>query len=594
MAINLGSTAIADAKLGAEQVDKIYLGEQVVWSNTPPTPTEPPYGEVVLYGYTQASTNISNITGGTVTVTDDDMFKMTFSGEMMGTTYVCPINITISGDDPTDYWGWSVSGTDANGTPVYVDMLFDDPGISISGVSGSFTVSFRINSFAGLVIDKTTTTTHTLASATEFNQLAGTSSTVLGDVPKGAVKSVEVGTDITSIPDRFLYACSNLQSVTFSSNSSVSSIGSYFLGSISSSTTSIARIDLPESLRTIGTYFLSSCTAYNQPLAIPTGVTSIGDRFLNPNSSFNSSVTLPTTLTTVGNYFMASCTSFNQPLTIPGSITSLGTYFLSGCTRFNSTITIASGITSISNYFVNGCTAFNKALTVPEGVTTIGTNFLYRATALNSTVSLPSTLNTIGNSFMSSCSKFNQSLTIPASVTTIGTGFLSSCAVFNKPITVPSGVTTVGNNFLSQCTAFNSAVTFLTTTALTIGTNFLYSCTNFNQPLTLPVYLRRIGTNFLSGCAKFNQDITFPQGAQIERVEGYFLYNANAMVHSIILNSVSSGAFIASSYSLSTTSSAAAMYTTGITIKGTNRAAFMSSFPNRTSSPYRKLIDGEE
>lgn len=38
MAIKLGLTDIADAKLGTTQVDKIYLGSTEVWSNTPPTP----------------------------------------------------------------------------------------------------------------------------------------------------------------------------------------------------------------------------------------------------------------------------------------------------------------------------------------------------------------------------------------------------------------------------------------------------------------------------------------------------------------------------------------------------------------------------
>ena len=37
MAINLGSTAIADAKLGDTQVDKIYLGSTEIWSKAVPT-----------------------------------------------------------------------------------------------------------------------------------------------------------------------------------------------------------------------------------------------------------------------------------------------------------------------------------------------------------------------------------------------------------------------------------------------------------------------------------------------------------------------------------------------------------------------------
>ena len=35
MGINLGSTPIADLKLGETQVDKVYLGNELVWQNTP-------------------------------------------------------------------------------------------------------------------------------------------------------------------------------------------------------------------------------------------------------------------------------------------------------------------------------------------------------------------------------------------------------------------------------------------------------------------------------------------------------------------------------------------------------------------------------
>ena len=35
MGINLGSTPIADIKLGETQVDKVYLGNELAWQNTP-------------------------------------------------------------------------------------------------------------------------------------------------------------------------------------------------------------------------------------------------------------------------------------------------------------------------------------------------------------------------------------------------------------------------------------------------------------------------------------------------------------------------------------------------------------------------------
>lgn len=45
---------------------------------------------------------------------------------------------------------------------------------------------------------------------------------------------------------------------------------------------------------------------------------------------------------------------------------------------------------------------------------------------------------------------------------------------------------------------------------------------------------------------------------------------------------------------LATTQSSAKMYVKGVTVKGTGRATWISALPNRTSYPYRKLINGGE
>ena len=447
MAINLGSTAIADVKLGTTQVEKIYLGSTQVWGGSP-APVDPQYGEVVLYGYTEVETNISNVTGGTVTVTDDDTFKMTFSGEMSGTTYALPINVTITGSDPSNYFDWVVSGTDANGTPIQVEMMFMDPGMSISGVSGSFTVSFRINTFKNLTIDKTTTTTRTLTSVSQFNQLGSSDSYathVLGNVPKQAVKSVKIGYTPTSIPDNFLRSCYNLESLSFSSNNNIRTIGNYFLSSISSTYTTLAQIDLPSPINTIGDHFLYSTSAYNHPITLPSSVQQIGEYFLASNSQLNSSVTLSANLINIPGNFMSGDTKFNQPIVIPESVGNIQTAFLSGCTAFNSPITLSSSMTSI------------------------------------------------GSNFLNNCFKFNQDITLPSTITSVGATFMS---------------------------------------------------------------------------------------------------NLGDMVGTVNIGTLPATVFVTGNYTLNARNNSSAAYTTGVTIKGTNRAAFIARFPDRTSSPYRKLIDG--
>lgn len=101
----------------------------------------------------------------------------------------------------------------------------------------------------------------------------------------------------------------------------------------------------------------------------------------------------------------------------------------------------------------------------------------------------------------------------------------------------------------------------------TIGNHFLRNCIGFNRTLVLPSRITSIGTDFLYGC--------------------------NAMVSTVNVGNLSDTIIPSSwsNYSFSTSNNTAACYTTGITIAGANRAAWLSRFSNRTSDPYRKLLD---
>lgn len=84
--------------------------------------------------------------------------------------------------------------------------------------------------------------------------------------------------------------------------------------------------------------------------------------------------------------------------------------------------------------------------------------------------------------------------------------------------------------------------------------------------LTIPVGVTAIGANFMYNCKK---------------------------VTALVVNSPSSNSALTSSNnSLATNDNTAPMYTTGVTVTGSQAARWKNRLSDRSSSPYRKLILG--
>ena len=177
------------------------------------------------------------------------------------------------------------------------------------------------------------------------------------------------------------------------------------------------------------------------------------------------------------------------------------------------------------------------------------------------------------------------------SITTVPSSFCSSCIILNSDIILPPKVTSIGNSFLMDCDSFNSKIS-MPDTVTSIGDYFLMWDTAFNQPLSISTSLTTIGLDFMYHCQSFNQNITFPN--TVTSYGTYFMSDCRAMVGSVNIGSTAPRAYT-DRYTFSAMVSSAPCYTTGITIKGSNRAAWISKYPNLSSgSSYRKLIDGGE
>lgn len=212
-----------------------------------------------------------------------------------------------------------------------------------------------------------------------------------------------------------------------------------------------------------------------------------------------------------------------------------------------------------------------RSVTIADGVTFVPDDFLRYAYANASwyspiTVNLPDTITYIGNNFCAQASLANQLNLL--NVKYIGDYFLYSLRIaYPHPINLPK-IEYIGTYFVSA------------------------NASTFNSVITLNTNCRIIGAGFLSGCWHYSQPFTIPSGLEPE-VDGNpgieFMYQCRDFTGPLVCNS----RYITdNSSTLSTTSSGAAMCTTGVTLTGTYAQNWKDALPDRTSSPYRKLIVG--
>lgn len=203
-----------------------------------------------------------------------------------------------------------------------------------------------------------------------------------------------------------------------------------------------------------------------------------------------------------------------------------------------------------------------KEVTVGDGVQYLPNNFCYACDNMT-TVNLPSTIHYIGDNVFYSDPALNSPLDLQ-NVRFIGSNFLYQCSSFNQPISLPK-VDEIGNYFMSGINSFNSTI---------ILNDDMFS----------------IGARFMLGCRGFAQTFNIPSGLIYGPGER-FMYNCQNFIGPLVCNSASS-TIPNDTYALGTSDSTTVMYTTGVTLTGPYAAQWKAALPNKTSSPYRKLIIG--
>lgn len=289
----------------------------------------------------------------------------------------------------------------------------------------------------------------------------------------------------------------------------------------------------------------------------------IPDNFLRNNQSNKSVDVMIQYCSKIGHNFASDCASEGIRVSVVGEDGDLeiGSNFCSGCSvdmvSFDNYENIRVGGHFLSNAsctFGDGGYKFDKFVSVGDFFCG-NTTFSQRITSLGF-----GSLETIGDRFF------------------IGSNF-------NFPISLPL-VNKIGDGFLHGCTSFNQPLTLC---ARKIGSSFLNGCSSFNSPIAFSADTIIHPTSFMAGCSAFNQDLTIPHFDQSVGSYSSVMYNCKAMTSKLYISEAPSS-MTASNGCLGTNDSTAACYTTGIQLVGDYANDWKTKLPDRTSSPYRKLI----
>ena len=273
----------------------------------------------------------------------------------------------------------------------------------------------------------------------------------------------------------------------------------------------VTSIQLPTSLRTIGTYSLALCHKIGR-MTIPEGVTSLGDHAFYWTRDLKT-VDLPSTLKKIGPYCFSMCSEF-ESITLPDGFEELSEgaleytsiesiNFPETMTRLGDralfasdieSVTIPGSIKRVGNAAFRDCRELQKVV-VKDGVLKLNASSFCGCVKLSS-VSLPDSLLFIGASCFSGC-KVLENITIPPKVNTLGRAAFENCK-WLKSIKVPDSVTSIGEGVFRGCEDLKSAV--IPADVEEIGKELFSNCHELKS-FTMPKKVKTIGSKAFEHCS---------------------------------------------------------------------------------------------
>lgn len=316
-----------------------------------PAPRNLQWGELEYYPFTPATCSTATSRNLTInSAATDDLVR--FFREKLYVQSSAQIEAYYWMDTGTLACSWS--GGSGNWQQFQAAELEHMYNISVSlqntGTNGHWVINYTPTT-----VNKQGTVTTAELTQTEFNSLGPASIpdqydtiNISGvDVPLIAFKKFTFGNRPTTT-SRYFLAESGTEEVDFTHADSLTSLGDGFLYQ---STGLIKDLVLPESVTSIGKYFLLGIGTGNFNV-IGHGVTSVEQGFMQNDRQTIGQISLPN-LESIGMDFFRNASNCNTPLWFP-KLKTIGQGFLYSCSKFNQSFLIPSTVTAIGPYFMQG------------------------------------------------------------------------------------------------------------------------------------------------------------------------------------------------------------------------------------------------
>ena len=320
----------------------------------------------------------------------------------------------------------------------------------------------------------------------------GAENFVMSAFDRAAIRSVSFDCDLQTLPGGLLADCISLERVDLPD--SVTSIGEgAFEGCYA-----LRDVYLPQSLREIGLRAFANCAALEE-IAIPGGVQEIG-RYAFEFCSGLTSVALPSGLREIGDYAFRWCGGLEY-VALPETVTEVGNYAfsLSGLRQ----VGFAEGLVTIGAYAFSGTPLASAQL--PDSIRTVGEG-VFASCSLLQEVRLPHGLAEIGASAFENCDSLAE-IELPASLQYLGASAFANCDLL-RSVALPGGIGTVGDCAFYDCASLESVVIGEGVTR--IGSGAFAVCGSLRS-VALPSTLERIESGAFSNSGDSNYfSVTIP------------------------------------------------------------------------------------
>lgn len=347
------------------------------------------------------------------------------------------------------------------------------------------------------------------------------------------LKSIEIPASVTTLGNGIFQNSTNLKTVTFAENSTLTAIPDDCFYCTAGS--ALSSITLPGSITSIGRGAFCGTTSLKS-IHIPAGVTEIPENaFYNTaletvtgldgvtkigNSAFKNTCltgefTIPSTVTEIGNSAFASTDFTKVTFEAESQLSSIGSKAFQGCRNLQE-IALPDTVTELPTQIFDGCSAL-ATVTLPSNIPAIPANAFKNCTSLGS-IKLPESVSELDGTAFSGCT----------SLKTIDTSdskhFVSEDGLFynadktellrvldykSSSYEIPDSLATIAEGALVGTTI--TAITFPeNSTRTAIDANMFKNCTNLTS-VTLPAGLKTIGDSAFLGCTGLTE-IVIPAG----------------------------------------------------------------------------------